>query len=40
MGCGRCETACPSNAISITIDDFERRADEIIARFEEKVNIT
>lgn len=40
MGCGRCERVCPNNAISLTIDDSDRRADELIARFEEKVNIT
>ena len=38
-GCGRCERVCPNKAISITIDDFSR-IDELVARFEERVDIT
>ena len=38
-GCGRCENVCPNKAISITIDDFSR-IDELIARFEARVDIT
>ena len=38
-GCGRCENKCPNKAISITIDDFSR-IDELVARFEERVDIT
>jgi len=39
MGCGRCERVCPKGAISISIDDFSR-IDELIARFESRVDIT
>ena len=39
MGCGRCERVCPNNAISISIDDYSA-IDELIARFEERVDIT
>ena len=39
MGCGRCEMTCPNKAISITIDDYSR-IDELIARFESRVDIT
>lgn len=39
MGCGRCERVCPNGAISITIDDFSR-IDELISRFEERVDIS
>ena len=39
MGCGRCEMNCPSKAVSVTIDDFSR-IDELVARFEERTDIT
>ena len=39
MGCGRCERVCPNGAISISIDDYSR-IDELIARFEERVDIS
>ncbi len=39
MGCGRCERVCPNKAISISIDDYSR-IDELIARFEARVDIT
>lgn len=39
MGCGRCENICPNGAISITIDDFSR-IDELVARFDERVDIS
>ncbi|MFX0082002.1 MAG: DUF362 domain-containing protein [Candidatus Hodarchaeota archaeon] len=39
MGCGRCERVCPNGAISISIDDYSR-IDQLIARFEERVDIT
>ena len=39
MGCGRCEMKCPSGAVSVIIDDFSR-IDELIARFEERTDIT
>jgi UDP-glucose 4-epimerase len=39
MGCGRCEMICPSKAVSVTIDDFSR-IDELVARFEERTDIT
>jgi UDP-glucose 4-epimerase len=39
MGCGRCERVCPNDAISVSIDSTER-IDELIARFEERVDIT
>lgn len=39
MGCGRCEMTCPSKAVSVTIDSYDR-IDEIIARFEERVDIS
>jgi NAD-dependent dihydropyrimidine dehydrogenase PreA subunit len=39
MGCGRCEKVCPNGSISITIDDFSR-IDELVARFEERVDIS
>jgi len=38
-GCGRCERACPNKAISISIDDY-RHIDELIARFESRVDIS
>ena len=38
-GCGRCERVCPNGAISISIDDYSR-IDELIARFEERVDIS
>jgi len=37
--CGRCERVCPNKAISISIDDY-RHIDELIARFESKVDIS
>ena len=39
LGCGRCEMKCPNGAVSVTIDDFSR-IDELIARFEERTDIT
>jgi len=39
MGCGRCERVCPNGAISVTIDNPER-INELIVRFEERVDIT
>jgi ferredoxin len=39
MGCGRCEMTCPNKAISISIDDY-RRIDELITRFESRVDIS
>ena len=39
MGCGRCEMICPNGAVSVTIDDFSR-IDELVARFEERTDIT
>ncbi len=39
MGCGRCERVCPNEAITVSIDDFSR-IDELISRFEERVDIT
>jgi NAD-dependent dihydropyrimidine dehydrogenase PreA subunit len=39
MGCGRCERVCPSKAVSISIDDYSR-INEVIARFEERVDIS
>jgi len=39
MGCGRCEMTCPNKAVSVTIDDFSR-IDELVARFEERTDIT
>ena len=39
MGCGRCERVCPNKAITISIDDYGR-IDELIARFESRVDIT
>lgn len=39
MGCGRCERVCPNGAITISIDDYSR-IDELIARFEERVDIS
>ncbi len=39
MGCGRCEMICPSKAVFVTIDDFSR-IDELVARFEERTDIT
>ncbi len=39
MGCGRCEMKCPNKAITVSIDDYSR-IDELIARFESKVDIT
>ena len=39
LGCGRCERECPNHAISISIDDYSR-IDELIARFESKVDIS
>jgi UDP-glucose 4-epimerase len=39
MGCGRCERTCPNKAVSVTIDDYSR-IDELIARFEERTDIT
>jgi len=33
LGCGRCESACQNDAISITIDD-KSRVDELIATIE------
>jgi UDP-glucose 4-epimerase len=38
-GCGRCERVCPNKAISISIDDY-RHIDELIARFESRVDIS
>jgi Fe-S-cluster-containing hydrogenase component 2 len=38
-GCGRCEMVCPNGSISITIDGYER-IDELIARFESRVDIS
>ena len=38
MGCGRCERVCPNGAITISID-FSR-IDELIARYESRVDIT
>ncbi|MHA2394107.1 MAG: DUF362 domain-containing protein [Promethearchaeota archaeon] len=39
MGCGRCERACNNDAVTVTIDDFSR-IDELVARFEERTDIT
>ena len=39
LGCGRCERTCPNEAISITIDDYDR-IDELIARIESHVDVT
>ena len=39
LGCGRCERVCPSEAINITIDDFEG-FDKMIARIESYVDVT
>jgi UDP-glucose 4-epimerase len=39
MGCGRCEMTCPSDAVTITIDSYDR-INEVIARFEERVDIS
>jgi UDP-glucose 4-epimerase len=39
MGCGRCEMTCPNKAVSVMIDDFSR-IDELVARFEERTDIT
>ena len=38
-GCGRCERVCSNGAISISIDDYSH-IDELIARFEERVDIS
>ena len=39
LGCGRCEMTCPNKAVTVTIDDFSR-IDELIARFEERTDIS
>jgi ferredoxin len=39
VGCGRCETACPNNAISITISDSSE-VDELIKQIEAHVDVT
>ena len=38
-GCGRCVRECPNDAITISIDDYNR-IDELIARFESRVDIS
>jgi ferredoxin len=39
VGCGRCETACPNEAISITIEDSSG-VDELIKQLEAHVDVT
>ncbi len=39
LGCGRCENVCPSEAISITIDDSSR-VDELIDRIGSYVDVS
>lgn len=39
LGCGRCERVCPSEAITVTIDDYTS-IDEIAKRFDERVDIS
>ncbi len=39
LGCGRCERVFPSEAISISIDDYSQ-IKKLIARFESRVDIT
>ncbi|MCP4757213.1 MAG: 4Fe-4S dicluster domain-containing protein [Proteobacteria bacterium] len=39
LGCGRCTSACPTEAISIDIDD-PSRVDEIIKKLESHVDVT
>ncbi len=39
VGCGRCETACPNNAISVTISDSSG-VDDLIKQLEAHVDVT
>ena len=39
LGCGRCESACPNEAISIYFDDISR-IDEFINTLESHVDVT
>ena len=39
LGCGRCENACPSEAISITITD-PSYVDKLIKKLEAHVDVT
>jgi ferredoxin len=40
LGCGRCESVCPSGAISITLDDKTSRVKEIIEKIESHVEVS
>jgi ferredoxin len=39
LGCGRCESTCPNDAISIEFSDV-RRVDELIEKLEAHVDVT
>ena len=39
LGCGRCESVCPNEAITITIDDASR-VNELIKTIESYVDVT
>ena len=39
LGCGRCETACPNEAVSITITDLSY-VDNLINALEARVDVS
>ncbi|MCP4764349.1 MAG: 4Fe-4S dicluster domain-containing protein [archaeon] len=39
LGCGRCASTCPNEAISITIDDYDR-IEEVFKGFDSRVDIS
>jgi len=38
-GCGKCVEACPTNSISLRIDDEAKTLKEVIGRIERRTNI-